>query len=307
VDYAKVHDLYTFEEKLGEGSFGTVWRARGKTGQGYAVKCIELTNSKSLDSAGQEYTMIKRLSNPYIVRLHHVVQEEKHLYLVIDLCRGGDLCQYLVDYWNEPHRRHQMQMLRDLAAPLGLPWTSVGPWAWQMLVAVAYLHLHRIIHRDIKAANFMLREDRDDSPLQLIDFGYAARYRSDEIMTRQVGTARYMAPEVVVGKYTEKYDIWSTGVVVYLLTLNKYPYNGRSVEDIIRSIKHGNRADIGHDWVSIPVGLRNLIHSMLNRDFQARPSAKELLSKNTWLRRYGRNRGSHGCTPCNQRQCCTIS
>jgi calcium-dependent protein kinase len=302
--FSKVETIYRFEEKLGEGSFGTVWRASSlETGEQFAVKHIALTNEKSIESAGQELNVIKRLSNPYIVRLHHIVQEEGQLYLVIDLCTGGDLCQYMHDYWEVPERRRQRDMLVEMRAPLGLPWQKVAPWAWQTMVAVAYLHHNRIIHRDIKAANFMLQDDREGSLLKLIDFGYAARYRRNELMDRQVGTVRYMPPEVLEGAYTEKYDVWSCGVVIFLMTLNKYPYGGSNVDEMIRNIQTGRRRDCDLDWADVPKGLQSLIALLMTRDFRSRPSAKDILRRNGWLRKMGRPKSrSRGGQPC-----CSVS
>jgi len=306
--FSKVELMYALEEKLGEGSFGTVWRARSlETGEQYAVKHIALTNERSIESAGQELNMIKRLSNPYIVRLHHIVQEEGQLYLVIDLCTGGDLCQYMHDYWDVPERRRQRDMLVEMRAPLGLPWQKVAPWAWQTMVAVAYLHHNRIIHRDIKAANFMLQDDREGSLIKLIDFGYAARYRRNELMDRQVGTVRYMPPEVLEGAYTEKYDVWSSGVVIFLMTLNKYPYGGSTVDEMIRNIQLGRRRDTDLDWADVPKGLQSLISSLMTRDFRSRPSAKDVLRRNGWLRKMGRPKSRRGRGRGGQQPCCSVS
>ncbi|CDJ48035.1 ULK kinase, putative [Eimeria brunetti] len=95
-----------------------------------------------------------------------------------------------------------------------------------MLAAVKYLHEHGFIHRDIKAENFMFKSERDYYPLFMIDFGLATKYKKGEIQTSICGSPRYIAPEVLRRAYTEKCDMWSLGVVVYLMLFGVHPFGG---------------------------------------------------------------------------------
>ena len=108
----------------------------------------------------------------------------------------------------------------------------------QLLSAIAYCHERGIVHRDLKPENILL-SSKDTSKLfiKIIDFGTAGWYTSDTKMTQIMGSAYYIAPEVLGHSYNEKCDVWSCGVILYVLLSGQVPFNGRTDEDVMRAVK----------------------------------------------------------------------
>lgn len=102
---------------------------------------------------------------------------------------------------------------------------------------LAYLHSHQMIHRDIKAENIVLEEAKSLDSLKVVDFGCATKYRKDKLLVDLVGSPYYVAPEVMNGKYNEKCDIWSTGVLVYFMLTGLFPFDSESDEGLEAKIK----------------------------------------------------------------------
>ncbi|CDJ26814.1 ULK kinase, putative, partial [Eimeria acervulina] len=126
---------------------------------------------------------------------------------VLDLCSGGDLF-YEISRFVSFSEYDAVDIIR------------------QMLAAVKYLHANGFVHRDIKAENFMFKRQSQHFPLLMIDFGLATNFSKGDILTAVCGSPRYIAPEVLRRAYTEKCDIWSLGVVVYLMLFGVHPFGG---------------------------------------------------------------------------------
>lgn len=105
--------------------------------------------------------------------------------------------------------------------------------------ALKYLHENNICHRDIKPENFLLYKEKKPDNIKLIDFGLAKKLSENEIMSNPNGTAYYIAPEVLKGEYTVKCDIWSMGVVLYIMMCGRPPFKGKSNPEIISSVLKG--------------------------------------------------------------------
>jgi len=293
-------DLYDFKDKAGEGGFGEVWECTQKgTGQTFAIKRIAAKEKKDLERTLRELKAFERLSNPYIVTLHQVFLDQEYLYLVMDLCTGGDLLRYMETFKDEPER-----IMRKMEFPdhvTGLPTRMVAFLLWQMLAGIAYMHHHRFCHRDIKLQNYVIKEPAQYPRLQLVDFGMAVRFRKGVPLTGTMGTMKYMAPEVLKGSYTEKCDIWSIGVVCYILSTERSPWGAKkTTQQMSRCILD----DIRERWPTCdkPTAVKSLIDSMMCRDAAARPTAKHLLKRSKWLKKHARGTSSHESAAC-----CAIS
>jgi calcium-dependent protein kinase len=199
-----------------------------------------------------EVDMLKKLDHPNIVEYFETYDDKHYLYLVMELCPGGELFdnheQYLKN--NKPYSEKQ-------AAEV----------IFKCLEALSHCHAMGITHRDIKPENIMFGKDGE---VRLVDFGLA----KDSIfkMRTYAGTPYFMAPEVLNGSYTHKCDIWSLACVLYLLVAGKLPYSGLSREEVFKKIRKGKFQQLD----TFSPELKSLLSQMFQLDPENRPTAHEL-------------------------------
>ena len=109
----------------------------------------------------------------------------------------------------------------------------------QVLSAIAYCHANNIVHRDLKPENLLL-DSKNDNTIKVIDFGTSAKYTEGEKMKQTFGTAYYIAPEVLTSEYNEKCDVWSIGVILYILLSGRPPFDGKDDREIVRKVRIGH-------------------------------------------------------------------
>lgn len=166
-----------------------------------------------------EIDILKNLDHPNILRLYEVFEDNKHIFLVTEYCDGGEL-------FDEILLRQRFEE-KDAA-----------PIMKQLLSAINYCHKQKVCHRDLKPENVLL-DSGDKSTIKLIDFGTSQVFENEEKMELVLGTAYYIAPEVLAGKYDEKCDIWSIGVILYILLSGEPPFFGNNDAEIIQKVKKG--------------------------------------------------------------------
>jgi serine/threonine protein kinase len=154
-----------------------------------------------------------------------------------------------------------------------------------LLEAVAYLHRNGIVHRDIKPENILfVTQDNDDLSVKLIDFGLSRRHKKgDAYMSNPVGTAYYMSPELLKGKYDQACDVWSTGIVAYILLCGYPPFNGDTDPDIFEAIKQAYFNFPSQAWGHVSPEAKDFIKCLLRKDPRKRFTAEEAL-RHPWIR-----------------------
>ena len=197
-----------------------------------------------------------------IVKLYEVYEDSDHFYLIMDLLKGGELFDDIVkrQKFNEADARHVML---------------------QVLSAINYLHKKGFVHRDIKPENICL----DGDQVKIIDFGTARKFTKGKKLKQVIGTPFYMAPEIFnEKKYNEKADIWSTGIVMYILLTGKAPYFGNDDDKIIAQAKKGmyNRQLLTESNISKQA--QTLIEKLLAKDYKIRDSAESAI-QNPWIQK----------------------
>jgi len=164
-----------------------------------------------------EVGLLQHINHENIIRYYDFYEDMHFLYVVMELCQGGEVFAKIVELKRFSERN---------AALLGQ----------QMLKAISYIHKLRIAHRDIKAENFMLAEASLTSPVKMIDFGMATRFEDGQVLTELCGSPHYLAPELIGQKYDYRADVWAFGVLLYLLMYGHYPYDAKHPRDIMVKI-----------------------------------------------------------------------
>jgi calcium-dependent protein kinase len=264
----KIDDFYeTGSAKLGEGSYGQVSRAKNKvTGKPVAVKAIGIASIPDSNRFEAEVSIQKKLDHPNIVKLYEVFKDVKKVYLVMEICEGGELFDRIVDATEECGDGHAFTEC------------DAARYMRQIMRAMYYLHSHQFAHRDIKPENFLLQDRKKDAEIKVIDFGLAKHFEPGVDMKTKAGTPYYVAPEVLKGKYREKCDIWSCGVILYILICGYPPFYGDDDSIILKSVKGGKFDFPSPDWDDTSAEVRGLITEMLTMDQEKRPDATAVLA-----------------------------
>ena len=219
----KIDKYYHFIKELGRGSFGHVYRCQKiSTGGVYACKKFDKKLIKNKKRLKTEINLLRATDHPNIIKLYETFEDKKHLYLIMEECNGGELFQRLA----MNAKKNKLYTEKDAAKLMK-----------QILEAVNYLHYHGVCHRDLKPENILLSSIDEFSQIKLIDFGLSKVLKTmDDIMNGEVGTLYYMAPEVIVGDYNEKCDVWSCGVMLYIMLSGNPPFFSKNEKDLKEKI-----------------------------------------------------------------------
>mmetsp|Transcript_9712 Transcript_9712/g.10454 ORF Transcript_9712/g.10454 Transcript_9712/m.10454 type:complete len:1083 (-) Transcript_9712:318-3566(-) len=259
---------------LGSGISGVVRLVTHKaTGVKYAVKCLDLglvDTEEGLMQLREEIFIMCQLDHPNIVRLEEVYESHTEIYLVQELCLGGELFDRLDEQPDYHYTEAECARLLK-----------------QMLSSVRYLHSKGIIHRDLKLENFLFSSSSQDSELKMIDFGLSKHFRYGEVHHEAVGTPYTVAPEVIKGKYDERCDIWAIGVIAFLLFSGDPPFGGcggsESLMEVRQNILDGEfEFEPAEVWDLVSDLGKKFVEDLLVTDPKKRPTAREA-QKHAWL------------------------
>ncbi|CAD8161368.1 unnamed protein product [Paramecium pentaurelia] len=250
--------------KLGEGSFGQVYKVRRKADkQTYVMKQINISkmNDRMKNEALNEASILAKLDSSYIVKYYESFIDKQLLCIVMEFCEGGDL-----------HKLLKMQMGRPL------PENQVWRFFIQITLGLAFLHKNKVLHRDIKSMNIFLSKDQ----VRIGDLGVAKLLNDQNNFARtMVGTPYYLSPEMCEEKpYNEKSDIWALGCVIYELCTFKHPFEANSQGALVLKIIRGRYEPIGQMYSS---ALAQLIDQCLQKDYRQRPDAFQLLQQSSLI------------------------
>jgi len=267
--------FYDMDESgdIGKGSYGVVRKAKVKfTGAQRAVKTISKEQCKNgFGALKNEIQISKKVDHPNIVKLYEIFEDSENLYLILELCSEGHLFSYI---------RSQKTPMKESTSALIMR---------QVLRGVAYLHSCFIVHRDLKPQNILVvRTDRESlNSMRISDFGLSCEFEPNQMLTAQVGTTAYMAPQVLVKSYTHACDVWSCGVILHILLSGFLPFLGKdaSKESIRKAILRGKVKLIGRRWQETSQPAISLMMKMLKVDPSERLTAQSA-SEHPWLRRH---------------------
>jgi len=257
-----VEQSYELLESLGRGAFAEVRKAVFKpTNDFRAIKIIHKIGLavEGFDPKHQlrELKVLKELDHPNILRVYELIEDPQRYFLVMEYCQGGDLFSRLLG----------VKQFTEVQA---------GRIMYQLLSAVTYCHQRFVIHRDLKPENLLLESKGADLTLKVADFGSSAFLDPKKKLNGIHGSAYYVAPEVLEESYNEKCDLWSCGIIMYILMTGKAPYGGKNEREILSAVTAGELDLSGLGRLALDA--RDLITQCLVRNPRVRISATGALA-----------------------------
>ncbi|VFQ75500.1 unnamed protein product [Cuscuta campestris] len=265
---------YALGKLLGHGQFGYTYVATdGSTGDRVAVKKIEKNKMIlpiAVEDVKREVKILKALTgHENVVRFHNAFEDENYVYIAMELCEGGELLDRILA------KKDSRYSEKDAAIVVR-----------QMLKVAAKCHLHGMVHRDMKPENFLFKSTKQDSPLKATDFGLSDFIRPGKKFQDIVGSAYYVAPEVLKRRSGPESDVWSIGVITYILLCGRRPFWDKTEDGIFKEVLR-NKPDFRHKpWPSISTGAKDFVKKLLVKDPLARLTAAQALS-HPWVREGG--------------------
>jgi len=264
----KINELWDIDKKkLGEGSYGAVSKCTNKsTGVARAVKSISKGQMKNLERFRQEIAIMKIMDHPNIIKLYESFEDHRNIYLILELCVGGELFDRIIDAGH----------FSEVQAAIVLQ---------QKFRAIFYMHENHICHRDLKPENFLFttKESIEKTHLKVIDFGLACKFQEGAVLSTKAGTPYYVAPQVLAGKYDQSADLWSLGVIMYVVLCGYPPFYGETDADVLAKVRLGNFSFNNADWKSVSEDAKNLIRMLLKMNPRDRYTAEQALN-HVWVK-----------------------
>ncbi|XP_052748421.1 serine/threonine-protein kinase ULK3 [Galleria mellonella] len=255
---------YVVTEKLGSGSYSTVYKAYTKVGARsvVAVKCVDKCKVKqsgtAVDNLITEIRLLKTLAHPHIVQMKEFTWDDKNIYIIMEYCCGGDLSKYIHRYGRVP----EMQVLYFLQ---------------QLASALKFLREKGVVHMDLKPHNLLLHKGSDGKYiLKVADFGFA-QHLSLEGARSVRGSPLYMAPEMLAGRYDARVDLWSVGVIMYECLFGRAPYSSATLRELVDKIQRKAPIEIPRNS-SVSAGCVQLLTRLLQHDPDTRISYEEFFA-----------------------------
>ena len=265
------HRKFNAIKMIGKGSFARVYLVENEnTGKKFAVKAFSkdylLSESKGKRSLINEISIMKSISHKNVIKLEEIHESKNSIYLVLELLQGGELFDQIKN--NNKNTKE------------GICQTMKG-----ILNALNHLEKKGIMHRDLKPENIILKDkgDLEDVEVKIVDFGLAAYCEEEEYLFKKCGTPGYVAPEIIRSsrkdnvKFTPKVDVFSAGVIFYVLFLGKSPFKGKSFNEVLKLNKKCN-IDFKCDKFKKNPEILDLLQKMLMVNPEERISARQALN-----------------------------
>ncbi|KAL6893671.1 hypothetical protein ACP4OV_007769 [Aristida adscensionis] len=264
----RVTDKYELGRELGRGEFGVTRLATDRaTRERLACKSIpkrRLRTAVDVADVRREVAIMASLpEHPALVRLRAAYEDGEAVHLVMELCDGGELFDRVVARGRYTER-------------------AAAAAARTVAEVVRACHAHGVMHRDLKPENFLYASKSEDAQLKAIDFGLSVFFRPGERFTEIVGSPYYMAPEVLRRSYGPEADIWSAGVILYILLCGAPPFWAETEQGVARAILRGALDLERQPWPRISPAAKSLVRRMLHMDPAQRPTAQQVL-EHPWV------------------------
>lgn len=265
-------DVYSVGKKLGQGQFGTTFLCIEKeTGKEFACKSIakrKLTTKEDVEDVRREIQIMHHLAgHPNVISIVGAYEDAVAVHVIMELCAGGELFDRIIQRGHYTEKK---------AAEL----------ARIIVGVVESCHSLGVMHRDLKPENFLFINEQEEAPLKTIDFGLSMFFKPGEMFTDMVGSPYYVAPEVLRKFYSQECDIWSAGVIIYILLSGVPPFWDETEQGIFEQVLKGDLDFASEPWPSISESAKDLVRRMLVRDPKRRLTAPEVL-RHPWVQANG--------------------
>ena len=247
-------------KEISNGTYAKIYIVQRKT-DFKLYCCKEILKSKVADlyNFRNEINILSKVDHPNIIRIYEIFEDSRYISIIMEYCTGGDLFQKINEFAEKDKSFSEKEAVKIFK---------------QLMSAVSYCHNQGICHRDLKPDNIIFLNKEPDSPIKIVDFGLSKIFGEikpimkgnkieKNIMSLRVGTAYYMAPEVIQGNYDNKCDIWSCGVILYILLCGYPPFDGDNENDIIKAITKKKYSFPEEEWKSVSDDAKDLIKHML--------------------------------------------
>ncbi|XLU34544.1 hypothetical protein S245_070610 [Arachis hypogaea] len=229
-----------------------------------------MTTAIAIEDVRREVKILRALNgHKNLVQYYDAFEDQDNVYIVMELCEGGELLDRILSKGGK--------YSEDDAKAVMV----------QILNVVAFCHLQGVVHRDLKPENFLYtsKDESSESELKAIDFGLSDFVRPDERLNDIVGSAYYVAPEVLHRSYSTEADVWSIGVIAYILLCGSRPFWARTESGIFRAVLKADPSFDEAPWPSLSTEAKDFVKRLLNKDPRKRISASQALS-HPWIRNY---------------------
>ncbi|XP_057768466.1 CDPK-related protein kinase-like [Salvia miltiorrhiza] len=267
------YSKYEVGEEVGRGHFGYTCKAKFKKGelkgQEVAVKVIpkaKMTTAIAIEDVRKEVKILRALTgHTNLIQFYDAYEDHDNVYVVMELCEGGELLDKILSRGGK--------YTEDDAKLVMI----------QILNVVSFCHLQGVVHRDLKPENFLFTSKEEDSTLKAIDFGLSDFVKPDERLNDIVGSAYYVAPEVLHRAYSTEADVWSIGVIAYILLCGSRPFWARTESGIFRAVVKAEPTYEEQPWPTLSSEAKDFVKRLLNKDPRKRMSAAQAMC-HPWLR-----------------------
>jgi len=262
-----IEDKYDLGKIIGRGAFSVVKEGiRKASGKKYAIKCIskKLIDKKELSLLEREIDIMKKLQHPNIIQLMEVIDTPDTLFLVLEYVSGGELFDSIVNKGSYSE-------------------IDAAKIVRQILEAIRYVHSNGIAHRDLKPENLLLSGEGKEEFVKIADFGLSKDFGQEQLQT-SCGTPDYVAPEVLMGEpYDMSVDLWSIGVICYVLLCGFPPFYGETQKELFENIMSGTFDFPDPEWSDVSDAAKHFIQKILVVNPNERYTAEEALD-DPWMK-----------------------
>ncbi|GMY11729.1 CDPK-related kinase 5 [Fagus crenata] len=266
---------YELGDEVGRGHFGYTCAAKFKKGelkgQQVAVKVIpkaKMTTAIAIEDVRREVKILRALTgHTNLIQFYDAYEDHDNVYIVMELCEGGELLDRILSRGGK--------YTEDDAKAVMI----------QIFNVVAFCHLQGVVHRDLKPENFLFTSKDENSQLKAIDFGLSDYVKPDQKLNDIVGSAYYVAPEVLHRSYSTEADVWSIGVIAYILLCGSRPFWARTESGIFRTVLKADPSFDEPPWPSLSAEAKDFVKRLLNKDPRKRMTAAQALS-HPWIKNF---------------------